>query len=245
MATHVKPSSASLFNNATLSDVKIRQVWKGKVRGYYAHKAILCSFKEATKNTMQLYDDDPELSELVLKFIYTETYELETITKMAAQDKIKRVLVPIGLYIVADKYEVARLYNPATADIQYVFGFFQPSNNFEVLKAAITACFDIVRVVDAPLNKIITTFVMNSGRAFMALKEFRELIRRYRIFGAQVALLSGKFLPYLQDSRLVICSLCHVTTLYDLYSHSVGQVYTKKCQRCSCSVEMVVPSGVV
>ncbi|KAH7067999.1 BTB/POZ protein, partial [Paraphoma chrysanthemicola] len=76
-----------LLNNATLSDVIIKQIYKGKVREYYAHKAILCkeseyflkaftgNFKEATESTMELHDDDPELFELALKFIYTEHYD--------------------------------------------------------------------------------------------------------------------------------------------------------------------------
>jgi hypothetical protein len=32
----------SLFNNPLLSDVKIRQIYKGKVTEYHAHKAVLC-----------------------------------------------------------------------------------------------------------------------------------------------------------------------------------------------------------
>ena len=34
---------ASLFNNPVLSDVTIKQIYKGKVREYHAHKAILCA----------------------------------------------------------------------------------------------------------------------------------------------------------------------------------------------------------
>lgn len=34
---------ASLFNNPLFSDVKIKQVCDGKVREYFAHKAILCA----------------------------------------------------------------------------------------------------------------------------------------------------------------------------------------------------------
>lgn len=33
----------SLFNNPILSDVTIKQIYKGKVREYRAHKAILCA----------------------------------------------------------------------------------------------------------------------------------------------------------------------------------------------------------
>jgi hypothetical protein len=32
-----------LFNDPTLSDVKIKQISKGKTREYFGHKAILCA----------------------------------------------------------------------------------------------------------------------------------------------------------------------------------------------------------
>lgn len=31
-----------LYNNTALSDVKIKQIFNGKVREYHAHKAVLC-----------------------------------------------------------------------------------------------------------------------------------------------------------------------------------------------------------
>jgi hypothetical protein len=31
-----------LFNNPVLSDFKIKQVYEGKTREYYVHKAVLC-----------------------------------------------------------------------------------------------------------------------------------------------------------------------------------------------------------
>lgn len=31
-----------MFNNPILSDVKIKQVYEGKMREYHAHKALLC-----------------------------------------------------------------------------------------------------------------------------------------------------------------------------------------------------------
>ncbi|KAF1962334.1 hypothetical protein CC80DRAFT_385177, partial [Byssothecium circinans] len=76
-----------LFNNPVLSDVKLKQIHNGTVREYHAHKAILSqrssyfmkaftgNFKEATANTMELHDDDPDKFELMLKFIYDDDYD--------------------------------------------------------------------------------------------------------------------------------------------------------------------------
>ncbi|KAF2821942.1 hypothetical protein CC86DRAFT_263419, partial [Ophiobolus disseminans] len=71
-----------LFNNPTLSDVKIKQIFKSQVREYYAHKAILCmeseyfmnmfagGFKEAVEGSIELHEDDPDHFSSVLKFLY-------------------------------------------------------------------------------------------------------------------------------------------------------------------------------
>lgn len=39
-----------LFNNPALSDVKIKQIYNGKTREYFAHKAILCKESEYFMN---------------------------------------------------------------------------------------------------------------------------------------------------------------------------------------------------
>ncbi|KAF1965183.1 hypothetical protein BU23DRAFT_390900, partial [Bimuria novae-zelandiae CBS 107.79] len=76
-----------LLNNPTLSDVKIKQHYKGKVWEYHGHKAILArgsqffsnaftgNFKEATEDVIELHDDIPEYFEIVLNFLYTDQYD--------------------------------------------------------------------------------------------------------------------------------------------------------------------------
>ncbi|KAF2727046.1 hypothetical protein EJ04DRAFT_400003, partial [Polyplosphaeria fusca] len=71
-----------LYNNSLLSDVKIHQVFEGRVTEYHAHKAILSNhsqwffmaftgnFVEAESREMEAHDDDPHLFEIMLKFFY-------------------------------------------------------------------------------------------------------------------------------------------------------------------------------
>lgn len=42
----LKKLLGSLFNNPTLSDIKIRQKHNGEVKEFYAHKAVLCTHSE-------------------------------------------------------------------------------------------------------------------------------------------------------------------------------------------------------
>ncbi|KAH6881990.1 hypothetical protein BKA58DRAFT_11610 [Alternaria rosae] len=69
---------------------------------------------------MELHEDDPEHFEFLLKFIYTGAYNKQEITKLAADDRSKRVLIPIGVHAVADKYNVAKLYEPAAENVKAV-----------------------------------------------------------------------------------------------------------------------------
>ncbi|KAF2867727.1 BTB/POZ protein, partial [Massariosphaeria phaeospora] len=119
----------TLYNNPTLSDVKIKQISKGKTCEYYAHKAILCresgffmraftgSFKEASDAETELHDDEADYFEFLLKFIYTEKYDKDALAKMADRFKIEKVLVAIDINTIASKYDVRRLYEPAAEDV--------------------------------------------------------------------------------------------------------------------------------
>ncbi|KAH6625363.1 hypothetical protein C7974DRAFT_280672, partial [Boeremia exigua] len=123
-----------LFNNPTLSDVTIKQIAQGKVREYHAHKAILSAdssyffraftdeFKasqpsgstllqlttaqEASQPVIEIHDDHPDHFEFLLKYIYTYEYDKAAIRKLAAGDAVNRVLIPIGIQAIADKYDV-------------------------------------------------------------------------------------------------------------------------------------------
>ncbi|KAH7380538.1 hypothetical protein DE146DRAFT_573392, partial [Phaeosphaeria sp. MPI-PUGE-AT-0046c] len=77
-----------LFNDVTLSDVKIIQIHDGKTREYPAHKVALClqspysmkaftgGFKEASEGVITLKGDNPVHFEFALKFMYTENYDI-------------------------------------------------------------------------------------------------------------------------------------------------------------------------
>ncbi|KAG9194857.1 hypothetical protein G6011_04892 [Alternaria panax] len=125
MASPSRPKSISLFNDPTLSDVKIRQVYKGKTNEYFVHKShLMCALQlvpqsiygqfqgtEASKSTIKVLDDDSQNFEYMLKFLYTmESVSLPLEKSDNAKGKIARdILIPIGIYILADKYKIAPL----------------------------------------------------------------------------------------------------------------------------------------
>ncbi|CAG5161995.1 uncharacterized protein ALTATR162_LOCUS6138 [Alternaria atra] len=120
----------SLFNDPILSDVKIRQIYKGKTKEYFAHKANLSAhskwflkaftgnFKEATEHSVEVLDDDPRAFEYMLKFMYTNEIVLPPVQCPNHKTKIDRdILTPIRLYILADKYEIAPLLRHTSSQV--------------------------------------------------------------------------------------------------------------------------------
>ncbi|KAF2650715.1 hypothetical protein K491DRAFT_578346, partial [Lophiostoma macrostomum CBS 122681] len=71
-----------LFNNPMLSDVKIVQIFGEERFEYYGHRAILSAnsrwffnafkgpFVEAQEPVTKVFNDDPDIFRLMLKFIY-------------------------------------------------------------------------------------------------------------------------------------------------------------------------------
>jgi hypothetical protein len=123
-----------------LSDVKIRQIHDGKITEYYGHKAILCghsgwfmtalngafmvnpvpvtlenqnltrSLQEATKPIIEIYDDDPDLFALMLKFLYIvelpHEHKKGLIHDLSEMDDFIDL---IQLHALAEKYDAVLL----------------------------------------------------------------------------------------------------------------------------------------
>jgi hypothetical protein len=56
---------------------------------------------------MEIHDDDLDDFEFLLKYIYTYTYNTNAIKELFKGDYTKRLLIPIGIYALADKYDVS------------------------------------------------------------------------------------------------------------------------------------------
>jgi hypothetical protein len=148
---------------------------------------VLKTIQEATNKVIELHEDDPEHFKILLKFIYTNSYDKETISKLAADDKVQCILMPIGIYKVADKYNISRIYELVTKDIQDVLTN-TIDDNFEILQAAIHAHYGSGATVDNLLGKLITSVVLNMHTTFTTMPAFEGMIQLYPMFGADVAL---------------------------------------------------------
>ncbi|RYN44530.1 hypothetical protein AA0114_g9949 [Alternaria tenuissima] len=188
-----------MFNNPTLSDVKIKQVYEGKMREYHAHKAVLClasgyflnaftgSFKEASESTIELHEDKPEYFDFLLKFIYTGIYDKDEIVRLAGSDDCKCVLIPIGIYAVADKYDVAQIYEPAAEDIKAVL-MNAVKDRKDILTTSIKAHYGTEVKADGPMGRLITAVIFEHHNDLLDTEDFETWLLAYPTFAADVAL---------------------------------------------------------
>ncbi|KAF2643831.1 hypothetical protein P280DRAFT_546719 [Massarina eburnea CBS 473.64] len=236
MATDQKHSALTLFNNPVLSDVKLNQVYDGNSRVYHAHKAILCkestyfmkaftgNFQEATDNTMELHDDDPDHFEFILKFIYTGCYDYEAVTQLANGDTIKRGLTPVQIYVIADKYDVRRLYEPAMKEIETILKA-EPRYDYVMLKAVIEEYYNSHGGGGSPLGLLISKVLLGHNHSFTETPDFENLLMRFSALGGDMALVyhrQGMF-----QTRPLVCRHCLLTI------HVKGNIGVYFCGRCN------------
>ncbi|KAF3009939.1 hypothetical protein E8E13_011083 [Curvularia kusanoi] len=207
-----------LFNNPLFSDVKIKQVCDGKVREYYAHKAILCAknqyflklftgdfkvgstsprgkafweiqlsyAKESSESVVEICDDDPDLFELLLKYMYGVDYR-KAINDLSGGDEQKHLFSAIALSRLVDKYDILSIQEDIAQDLANVID--PESVDNDLLRKLLITHYQNVVVPGGPVGKKLTSLVSERGRTkFVALSKFVDLVRLYPIFGADIAL---------------------------------------------------------
>jgi len=160
---------------------------------------------------MELHEDDPEHFEFVLKFIYTGAYNKHEITKLAGDDKNKRVLVPIGVHAIADKYDVAKLYKPAAEDVKAVL--LEAAKDQDMLITAINAHYGTEVNVDGAMGRLITSVVFEKHKDLVQTKAFEQLLLVYSTFAADVALHFQR-MKTLRQVALAMCILCRIQAVH-------------------------------
>jgi len=179
---------------------------------------------------MELHEDDPEHFEFVLKFIYTGAYDKHEITKLAGDDKSKRVLIPIGIHAVADKYDVAKLYNPAAEDVKAVL--MEAVKDQDMLTTAIQAHYGTEVNVDGAMGRLITSVVFEKHRDLAQTKAFEQLLLAYPTFAADTALHSQRN-NTLGGGALAKCNSCSLEIVHIDNVRKAGFT-TFYCPRCAC-----------
>ncbi|KAF2000824.1 hypothetical protein P154DRAFT_575535 [Amniculicola lignicola CBS 123094] len=198
-----------LFNNPALSDIKLIQVWKGQKKEYHAHRQILAgqsqyfrnafagNFKEATATEITLHDDDPELFEILLKFVYTAVYDtkaIETYSSMQfkALKETSRSLSNctidsmVGLAILSDKYDFSRINEHIALHFSNFFVGVSSWGQEACWKRAVTGYFSAIPRHNTPFGLAIAGVALEEIRGKESWESGKKLIKEFGAFGADL-----------------------------------------------------------
>jgi hypothetical protein len=141
--------------------------------------------KEATSNEITLHDDDPELLEFILKFMYTVRYDSEALKK--SKTPVQMALTPIEIWVIADKYDIPHLEEPVTQDLDKILtAVAEPKH--QALIAVIEAYYPICSLANSSIGKVIASQVLNKYRNFTLSVAFTKALEQYPLFAADFAL---------------------------------------------------------
>ncbi|KAF3009937.1 hypothetical protein E8E13_011075 [Curvularia kusanoi] len=187
-----------LFNNQAFSDITlVHRDTKGFHREYHAHKAILCMSSEYFRKLFSEYDpngkhivlgfDDHMHFALLLKRMYSKDYDKAEIVRLAADDREQRILIPMGIRRVAEKYGVDTVYTQATEDVRAML-FMDETDDF--LKAVVAAYYKDAEV-DPAMRRIIVTAALASSSGFLESAWYKSFVKSFPRFAADMELTKG------------------------------------------------------
>ncbi|KAF9692756.1 hypothetical protein EKO04_009229 [Ascochyta lentis] len=202
MAAPVRRSAADLFDNPAFSDVTILQ-FDGyeELHEYRAHKAVLCMesgfFREAftedyrEKDSIKIKGDDNLHFELLLKYIYTNHYDTDEIAKLADKDSIERILIPMGICVVATKYMVPAIYEMTSEDVRMLLST-QETDTYTLLRVAIAAHYVQGSKADTPMGKLIVSVILEGQCKFTESVSYEGTLKAYPTFAVDMALVLAR-----------------------------------------------------
>jgi len=152
-------------------------------------------FQEASQNTIEVLDDDPQNFELMLKFIYTmDLVPLQTDRPTPALKLKLDILDPIGVYILADKYEVIPLLVRTCSQVKDAMATHSGILNGNVINQIITAYYDRCPRVQSSMGITIAQGLdihagsWISGAKGSAKHSFEQTVKDYGCFATDLLL---------------------------------------------------------
>ena len=133
---------------------------------------------------MELHDDDADHLEFALNFIYTLDYDAAAIDKkVGAAQNLRKMMFIMGLYIVADKYDIQRLLAPAEAHFTKIFTA-EPSH--PILEAVIRAYYTVCTHPGHAIGHAIAIAVLQKHTSFARSSDFRSMCTLFPIFASHI-----------------------------------------------------------
>lgn len=164
---------------------------------------------------MEVRDDNPNYFRWLLRYMYTHDYDKEFTTKLDELDTAQRVTTLIGIYIVADKYDVLVIYERVTKDVEAILKDKKICTP-DVLQAAVKMYYEDCAASSTTMTKIIVSAALRNYNKLSPLDSDQLATLLKTQPAVDVALLQRKKYNDLEDYT---CSICHFEGVIR-YTHS-------------------------
>jgi uncharacterized protein YlaI len=143
--------------------------------------------QEAGNATIDLHDDDAEHFDFMLRYIYDGDFY--TLSKSNhSQDTPSRVLLWMGVSVLADKYDIENLLDASESQVLCVLCDMKDEIDFSTLEAAIHGHCKLPNNSGSRMGKKISKCIVMSYWRYLSQGRFDELVHKYNTFGADMAI---------------------------------------------------------
>jgi hypothetical protein len=141
--------------------------------------------QEASEPVIELYGDDPDHFESMLKYIYTLKFAVPDIEIIPMRNEnLRRAMFVIGVHTVTDKYDVSHLV-PSIIDI--LEEILESREDTQVLTSVIEKYYSICSASGSAVGKLIARTTICHFHSFVKTNVFTVLLSKHAVFAAEVA----------------------------------------------------------
>jgi len=141
--------------------------------------------QEAGETTIDVYNDNPNHFDLMLRYLYEgEFYDL--IAADFPKDYTSRILVSIGIEVLADKHDIPKLLLASTNKVEEDLNPEETGADFSTLESAIHECHGPSRNVGSEMGQAVARCFVADFWGYIWDAKFDELGSKYSALGADM-----------------------------------------------------------
>ena len=146
--------------------------------------------QEANEGVIILQDDDPVHFEVMLRYIYTLRFEVPSKESWKADHHFQsQYLLPIGVFALADKYEVDELRRVAAAEFPVpIYGSVRLVN--KQAESLVEAHYSYCVRGDCLMGQAIARNLLSGAKEWIRSPQFKDILKRYPSLGGDVLLVA-------------------------------------------------------
>jgi len=165
---------------------------QGRCQFTYCNDHLLTrNVQETSESVIEMHDDNPDHFEIMLKYLYTKHYQISEKSRLAPQ-LVENFIHPIGVHLLADKYEVEGLCS-AAVDAFGCLSHWDPEKcafklDVAGLNEMVGVHYGACEIVGSGMGNCIVDFLFQHRKFHTMASDIKRLVHRFPAFGADIVM---------------------------------------------------------